>query len=123
MKTYTYVAHTNNGAEPAEFASHSDALDYIATAFRTTQEDVGTWEDEDNQTIVWMSQEAADSAEDNHDAIAAIVRQDTCMTGHRVLVLPEDREALVITTYDDGDLEVRFDDGETGTYSPDEIEI
>jgi len=67
-----YAAELNDGGKSAEFATIEAAIDYIAANFRTDAADLGTWDDEDGKTLVWMTQDAADAAEDNSDVIATI---------------------------------------------------
>ena len=71
MKT-NYLAKLNDGGKEASCVTLRDALAWIAKNYRTSAEHLGTWEDEDGRTLVWMTQEDVDSAEDNSDVIAVI---------------------------------------------------
>jgi hypothetical protein len=72
----TYLAELNDGGKSASFDTMEEALEYIAKNFRTEADEIGTWEDEDGRTLVWMTQEDADAAEDNSDVIATITESD-----------------------------------------------
>jgi hypothetical protein len=61
-----------NELPSACFDAEDDALAYIAESFQTEWENIGTWEDEDGRTLVFMTQDAADAAADNSDVIAKI---------------------------------------------------
>ena len=52
--------------------TEDDALAYIAESFQTEWENIGTWEDEDGRTLIFMTQDAADAAADNSAEIAKI---------------------------------------------------
>jgi hypothetical protein len=69
-----YTAELNDGGKSESFETMEDTLAYIAENFRTDADDLGTWEDESGRTLVWMTQDAADAAEDDSDVIAAIAR-------------------------------------------------
>ena len=67
----TYLAELNDGGKSASFDTIEEALEYVANNFQTEANDLGTWDDEDGRTLVWMTQEAAD-VYDNSDVIATI---------------------------------------------------
>ena len=67
----TYLAELNDGGKSASFDSMEEALEYVARNFQTEANDLGTWDDEDGRTLVWMTQEAAD-VYDNSDVIATV---------------------------------------------------
>jgi len=46
----------------------------------------------------------------------------TYKIGDKVMVTAEGQEAEVVKVHADGDIEVRFVDGEQGSYSPNEVE-
>lgn len=71
-----YLAELNDGGKSESFDTMEEALAYIAKNFRTEADEIGTWEDEDGRTLVWMTQEDADAAEDNSDLIATITESD-----------------------------------------------
>jgi hypothetical protein len=68
----TYLAELNDGGKSASFATMAEALEYIAKNYQTDADELGTWSNDDIETLVWMTQDAADAAEDNSDVIAAI---------------------------------------------------
>jgi hypothetical protein len=68
----TYLAELNDGGKSAKFATMEEALEYIAKNLQADAEKLGTWSNDDLETLVWMTQDAADAAEDNSDVIAAI---------------------------------------------------
>ena len=72
----TYLAEINDGGKFASFGTMEDALDYIATNFRTDADSIGTWDDDAGRTLVWMTQEDADASCDNSDVIAIITESD-----------------------------------------------
>jgi hypothetical protein len=76
QKMKQYLAELNDGGKSASFDTMEDALAYIAKNFQTEANDLGTWEDEDGRTLLWMTQEDADEAEDNSDVIATITEND-----------------------------------------------
>jgi len=67
-----YQAELNDSGKSECFDTEDDALAYIAESFQTEWENIGTWEDEDGRTLVFMTQDAADAAADNSDVIATI---------------------------------------------------
>ena len=72
----SYIAELNDGGKSESFDTMEDALAYIAQNFQTESGDLGTWEDEDGRTLIWMTQDAADAADDNSDVIATITESD-----------------------------------------------
>jgi 2'-5' RNA ligase len=68
----TYLAELNDGGKSESFDTMKEALAYIAENFRTDAAELGTWSNDDSETLVWMNQDAADEAEGNEDVIAAI---------------------------------------------------
>jgi hypothetical protein len=72
----TYIAELNDGGKSAFFDTMEGALKYIAKNFRTEADELGTWSNDDIETLVWMTQDAADEAEDNSDVIATITKSD-----------------------------------------------
>jgi hypothetical protein len=72
----TYLAQLNDGGKSASFDSIESALEYIAKNFRTEADKLGTWSNDDVETLVWMTQDAADEAEGNEDVIATITESD-----------------------------------------------
>ena len=72
----SYIAELNDGGKSESFDTMEDALAYIAQNFQTEADDLGTWEDEDGRTLIWMTQDAADAADDNSDVIATITEKD-----------------------------------------------
>jgi hypothetical protein len=75
-KMTTYLAELNDGGKSESFDTMEEALAYIAKNFQTEADEIGTWEDEDGRTLVWMTQDDADAAEDNSDVIATITESD-----------------------------------------------
>jgi hypothetical protein len=71
----TYLAELNDGGKSESFDTMEEALAYIAKNFQTEADEIGTWEDE-GRTLVWMTQDDADAAEDNSDVIATITESD-----------------------------------------------
>jgi hypothetical protein len=67
-----YQAELNDSGKSECFDTEDDALAYIAENFQTEWENIGTWEDEDGRTLVFMTQDAADAAANNSDVIATI---------------------------------------------------
>ena len=72
----TYLAELNTGGKSKSFETMEKAFAYIAKNFQTEADEIGTWEDEDGRTLVWMTQDDADAAEDNSDVIATITESD-----------------------------------------------
>ncbi|MFN6191212.1 MAG: hypothetical protein ACK48S_09810 [Planctomycetia bacterium] len=68
----TYLAELNDGGKSASFDTMEEALKYVAKNFRTEADELGTWSNDDTETLVWMTQEDADTAEDNSDVIATV---------------------------------------------------
>lgn len=75
-KMKTYLAELNDGGKSASFDTMEEALEYIAKNFRTEADELGTWSNDDIETLVWMTQDAADEAEGNEDVIATITESD-----------------------------------------------
>jgi len=78
----TYLAELNDGGKSASFDTMEEALEYIAKNFRTEADELGTWSNDDIETLVWMNQEDADTAEDNSDVIATITESDASTPNH-----------------------------------------
>ena len=72
----TYLAELNDGGKSESFDTMEAALAYIEKNFRTESDDLGTWSNDGIETLVWMTQEAADAADDNSDVIATITESD-----------------------------------------------
>lgn len=72
----TYLAELNDGGKYESFETMEGAMAYIAKNFQTESDELGTWEDEDGRTLVWMTQDAADAADDNSDVIATITEKE-----------------------------------------------
>jgi len=72
----TYLAELNDGGKSASFDTMKESLEYIAKNFRTEADELGTWSNDDIETLVWMNQNAADEAEGNEDVIATIIESD-----------------------------------------------
>lgn len=72
----TYLAELNDGGKSESFDTMEEALEYVAKNFRTEADELGTWSNDDIQTLVWMTQDAADEAETNEDVIATITESD-----------------------------------------------
>ncbi len=71
-----YLAELNDGGKSESFDTMDEALAYIAKNFRTEADDLGTWNNDDETTLVWMTQDEADEADDNADVIATITERD-----------------------------------------------
>jgi hypothetical protein len=71
-----YFAKLNDGGKSASFDTREDAMEYIAQNFRTEADELGTWSNDDIETLVWMTQDVADEAEGNENVIAAITEFD-----------------------------------------------
>jgi len=71
-----YLTELNDGGKSATFDSMAEAMEYIAKNFRTEADDLGTWSNDDIETLVWMTQDEADEAEGNEDVIAVITKSD-----------------------------------------------
>ena len=72
----TYLAELNDGGKSESFDTLEAALEYIAETFRTESDEIGTWSNDGLETLVWMTHEAADAADDNSDVIATITESD-----------------------------------------------
>lgn len=73
----TYLAELNDGGKNGTFDTMEEALEYIAKNFRTEASELGTWQNSPGEeTLVWVTQEDADAAEDNSDVIATIIESD-----------------------------------------------
>jgi hypothetical protein len=71
-----YQAELNDSGKSECFDTEDDALAYIAENFQTEWENIGTWEDEDGRTLVFMTQDVADAAADDSDVIAIITETE-----------------------------------------------
>jgi hypothetical protein len=72
----TYLAELNDGGKSASFDSMDEALEYIADNFWTESDELGTWSNDGIETLIWMTQDEADEAEDNSDVIATITEKN-----------------------------------------------
>ena len=72
----TSLAELNDGGKSESFDTMEAALGYIEKNFRTESDDLGTWSNDGIETLVWMTQDDADAADDNSDVIATITESD-----------------------------------------------
>jgi hypothetical protein len=72
----TYLAKLNDGGKSASFDTMEKALEYVAKNFRTEADELGTWSNDDTETLIWMTQDAADEAEGFEYVIATITKSD-----------------------------------------------
>ena len=75
-KMTTFITELNDGGKSESFESQEEALAFIAQNHLTDADELGTWEDEDSRTLVWMTQDDADAAEDGSNVIATITETD-----------------------------------------------
>ena len=72
-----YLAELNDGGKSASFDTMEEALEYVAKNFRTEADELGTWSNDDTETLVWMTKEDAETAEDNSDVISVITESES----------------------------------------------
>ena len=72
----TFLTELNDGGKSESFESQEEALAFIAQNHLTDADELGTWEDEDSRTLVWLTQDDADAAEDGSNVIATITETD-----------------------------------------------